>query len=189
MIVITQIYLWVYIYVWIHMLKKCYSKNWGRTCICMKSNIRRHWSLPTESESSSSWRSSMEEMGLFLTSSTRAAGKGSPWNTQFTRIKPQTEINVVYYSECSLAKTKCKKMKVLKVKGRFSYMITPLDLWTQNDWLADTVCSTERVYHSVLQLFHVSQRHEQHQDIAPQETLFFSAVVLLIVVDIKKRTQ
>lgn len=39
------------------------------------------WSLPTESVSSSSWRSSMEEMGLFLTSSTKAAGRGSPWNT------------------------------------------------------------------------------------------------------------
>lgn len=40
--------------------------------------------LPTESESSSIWRSSMEEIGLFLTSSTRAAGRGSPWNTQPT---------------------------------------------------------------------------------------------------------
>ena len=49
------------------------------------SNIRTCWSLPTESVSSSSWRSSMEEMGLFLTSSTRAAGRGSPWNTH-TRI-------------------------------------------------------------------------------------------------------
>lgn len=44
-------------------------------------SIRACRSLPTESVSSSSWRSSMEEMGLFLTSSTRAAGRGSPWNT------------------------------------------------------------------------------------------------------------
>lgn len=48
-------------------------------------------SLPTVSVRSSSWRSSMEEMGLFLTSSTRAAGKASPWNPHRRQQKPEAK--------------------------------------------------------------------------------------------------
>lgn len=59
---------------------KCWKDSESSFSVCVSSNVRMRWSLPTESESRSSWRSSMEEMGLFLTSSTRAAGRASSYN-------------------------------------------------------------------------------------------------------------
>ena len=111
-------------------------------------NMRKLCSLPTESESSSSWRSSMEEMGLFLTSSTRAAGRASPWNTHthththhissYKRLNEQHTLSRTIFEQCK--KRKKEGVSYVSILSEFSQQ------FTGGDGLTPQRFSSQRVF-------------------------------------------